>query len=408
MLATTTPTNAVAEVPKPPRLHLSYLDGLRGLAALFVAMTHAYFGLCADVVLPHKLAVATYWLYLGRCGVDIFIVLSGYCLMIPVARSEAKRLPGGTWQFLMRRARRILPPYYGALAVCMLGVFLVPDLQKDSAITLWRQVFPVFTPAVILSHLMLVHNFSPAWSHKIDYPMWSVATEWQIYFLLPLLLLPVWRRFGLVATVVAGFAVGLSLLIIFPSEMKEASSHYLGLFALGMAGAGLGLSNVPAYTRIEQRLPWGSFASFLFLILCIPVSLYMRFFRPSVMEKDIILGVATTCLLIYCTRHTRQSSPRPPVVLRVLQSRWPVSLGAFSYSLYLIHAPVLALVWAQFLRLHLSPTVSLVALMGIGLPLALVIAYLFHLVFEKPFLKVTANKKSMIHLVAAPQEQAVS
>ena len=56
------------------------------------------------------------------------------------------------------------------------------------------------------SHLFLVHNLSEGWIFKIDPPMWSVATEWQIYLLFPVR--SAWSTEWIAAAIAAGFAVG--------------------------------------------------------------------------------------------------------------------------------------------------------------------------------------------------------
>jgi len=386
-------------LPKPPptsRLRLDYLDGLRGLAALYVVLHHAYYGLTAEAALPPLAAHLTYWLYLGRSAVDIFIVLSGYCLMMPVVRAGAGRLPAGPREFFRRRARRILPPYYAAMAVTLLAIFLVPplhDLSRPNV--LWNTALPVWTPGVLVSHLLLVHNFDPAWHSKIDYPMWSVATEWQIYFLFPLLLLPVWRRFGPAAAVLAAFVVGLAPLFLFFDRFSGVSPHFLGLFALGMAGADLNFSPSPRLASWRERLPWGALAASFGVTLAL-VSLRHSSWPLSVAFKDILVGAATACLLVFCTRFltrchepaTEQSPARPraPLALRLCESRPAVRLGVFSYSLYLIHAPVLAVCQALVRPLRLPPTWELTLMLAAGVPLALLCSYLFYLAFERPFL----------------------
>src|SRR5215203_1884331 len=113
--------------PPPPRL--AFLDGLRGLAASYVVLHHA-----ALLVPPSGLTgpatVARFLLRHGHYAVAVFIVLSGYCLMLPVARDPLGRLPGGTLAFFGRRARRILPPYYAALVLCWALIALVPELGR--------------------------------------------------------------------------------------------------------------------------------------------------------------------------------------------------------------------------------------------------------------------------------------
>jgi len=388
----------------PPRLRLDYLDGLRGLAALYVVLHHAYYGLTAEAGLPPLVTWLTYWLYLGRSAVDIFIVLSGYCLMLPVVRSTTGRLSGGPLDFLRRRARRILPPFYAALGVSLLLIALVPALHDFShPNALWNEALPAFTPDVIASHLLLVHNFDPRWHSRIDYPMWSVATEWQIYFLFPLLLLPLWRRFGSGVAVPAAFVVGLVPLLLFFDRFSGVSPHFLGLFALGMAAADLNFSPEPRLLLCRERLPWGWLAALLCAGL-VMVSLKHSSWTLFVAVKDVLVGAATACLLVFCTRYltrhhetaTAQSPAtrqRAPLVLRLLESRPAVALGVFSYSLYLIHAPVLA-VCQSFVRplAARSPTLALTLMLCLGVPLALGCSYLFHLAFERPFLSRTLKK----------------
>ncbi len=380
------------------------MDGLRGLAALYVVLHHAYYGLTAEASLPPLAAKWTYWLYLGHSAVDVFIVLSGYCLMLPVIRSG--RLSGGIIEFLRRRARRILPPYFAALAFSLAAIALLPPLREYASNALWDVALPAFTPGVIISHLLLVHNFSPAWHSKIDYPMWSVATEWQIYFLFPLILLPVWRRAGVVAAIAVGFVLGLVPLFFFYDRFSGVSPQFVGLFALGMGAADLSFSQALRLARCRESLPWGGLAAGLLAVLVF-VSLKHSSWPEAVAMKDILVGAATACLLISCTRsltrHQETATDQRPdtrghgsLALRLLESRPAVWLGTFSYSLYLIHAPVLALCQSALRRECLAPVPALGVMLSGGVLLALAASYLFHLAFERPFLSralVQAEKK---------------
>ena len=395
-----TPMLITAEA-NPPRIRLEYLDGLRGLAALFVVIHHIYFSFCAEVTLPHRVAQATYFLYLGRSAVDIFIVLSGYCLMLPVVRNPERQLTGGLKLFFIRRAKRILPAYYAALSLSYILIAACPWLRYSSN-SFWNGVFPASSPGVIVSHLLLAHNLSPLWAHKVNYALWSVATEWQIYFAFALFLLPIWRRFGALAAVGAAFATGFMLLAAFPQALSQASPHFLGLFALGMLAADINF--LPA-KRVQSRLRWGIITALFFLPLCIPPSIYHRYFSLSVVEKDLFVGLGTASLLAYCTQHLQVNQPHQPSwVLGLLQSNILVFLGSFSYSMYLIHAPLVASVQPLVLSWHLSPAVSLIVLLSVALPVILGSSYLFHLAFERPFMRVSSRR----HLAERKAEEPVS
>src|SRR6266566_1837356 len=184
---------------------LEYLDGLRGAAALYVVLFHAAAGFTAKD-LPAWARVLRHATTFGHSAVAVFIVLSGYCLMLPAARAGGQ-LPRGFGDYIARRARRILPPYSAALFGSLLLLGVVPELSIPSG-TIWDESFPAFGMGPIATHLLVIHNLFPAWVYKINGPLWSVATEWQIYFFFPLLLLPVWRRAGIVATLAVAFGVG--------------------------------------------------------------------------------------------------------------------------------------------------------------------------------------------------------
>ena len=227
--------------PAKSRPHLAYIDGLRGLAALFVIVHHAM-AECIDsgynrAVTGRVPSHAIVWLYNGEVAVQVFIVLSGYCLMIPVARSGGT-IRGGLAEFARRRVWRILPTYYAALAICLLLPALVPALRDSSGPLRWRVTRPVTAPA-LLSHLLMIHHLSADWAYRIDYPMWSIPIEWWLYGLFALALVPLRRRLGIGPLAASTVALGLALSWWGGPDFETLRLHYLALFGLGMAGAAI-------------------------------------------------------------------------------------------------------------------------------------------------------------------------
>ena len=85
---------------------------------------------------------------------------------------------------MRRRARRILPPYYAALLLSIAVIVLYNGLA--SRLGLGQRIDEAaLEPGSVISHLLLVHNVSFDWVFRINGPLWSVATEWQIYWLFP-------------------------------------------------------------------------------------------------------------------------------------------------------------------------------------------------------------------------------
>lgn len=364
------------------RLRLPFLDGVRGLAALYVVFYHAYCTSdCSTLgwrhTLPPLLEKLLRWLLHGNVGVDIFIVLSGFCLMLPVATHPARQFEGGAGRYIVRRARRILPPYFAVVLLSLALIAAVPALGEKANVY-WDSSLPAFTPDVLLSHFFVVHNLSPDWSSKINYPLWSVATEWQIYFFLPLLILPLWRKAGLIAAVSAAVILGLLPHFLFAGRFDVAYPHFLGLFALGAAGA------VAAVSHDPRRIPWGTVALAAWAPLFLAMQFRHEIFVLHRVSMDFAVGLATMALLIHGAHCTRREGKT--AVIRFLEAPSIIWLGAISYSLYLIHALVLAALHVVTRHFALPSLGTLAVLFVIGVPVALLAAYVFHLTCERPFL----------------------
>ena len=215
-----------------PRLH--FLDGIRGLAAFLVVLHHMW----QHSFLRVNNAAFPLWfrglsiLKEGHYLVAVFIVLSGFCLMLPVAQASGV-MKGGAADYIKRRARRILPPYYASLAFAVALIALAPATREDTG-TIYDAYQRSDMTGALVAHVLVLHNLFPNWAYRFDAPLWSVATEWQIYFVFPLALLPVWRRWGSVAPILIGLALGF---LSAGTVMKEACFWYIDLFAMGMAAS---------------------------------------------------------------------------------------------------------------------------------------------------------------------------
>ena len=88
---------------------------------------------------------------------------------------------------------------------------------------------------------------------------------------------------------------------------------------------------------------------------------------------------------------------------RWLSSRAMVTLGVFSYSVYLIHQPF-ALALGNFAAAHgFSNTENLAFQLLLVVPGLLTLGYLFHLAFERPFLSAHAKRETRQELAGAPE-----
>jgi peptidoglycan/LPS O-acetylase OafA/YrhL len=296
-------------------------------------------------------------------------------------------LRGGLKNFLQRRARRILPPYYAALALC-LG--LIYTVIGDWTGTLWDVPIKVKeSPGTsILAHVLLLQDLF-ATSH-INYVFWSIAVEWQIYFAMPILVWA-WRKYGAGFVVGAALTLGYALMFGFSeTRLERANPHYLGMFALGMLAAYVVRSEQPVFARLRERVPWAWLGLSAFLVAAGLVRYWGL--GPSTSRfpyLDLPVGVMATALLI------STSSAPSSLLERVFSFRPLVFVGTFSYSLYLIHAPLLQLLWQYGLNpLGLRSDALFLVLMTAGLALVLLCSYLFHLAFEAPFMRAASSERS--------------
>jgi peptidoglycan/LPS O-acetylase OafA/YrhL len=348
-------------------------------------MYHASIPSWAGGSLPHSVVLGLKPLVYGHFAVAVFIILSGYCLMLPVARSSERQLRGGFSDYIRRRARRILPPYYAALLVTLTLIKLIPQLQRVRN-NYWDAALPAFRPDVLLSHFMLVHNLTERWYFKIDPPLWSVATEWQIYFLFPLLLLPLWRRLGLTTAVTGAILLGFAAHFLLPSayNIDSAVPWYLGLFAMGMGAAVINFSPEIHYAAIRDRMPWKNLAAIQFVLVLAFALGKAKWWWANLWFADTQVGMFAACFLIYCTQQARREGATP--LLRMFQARGVVFLGTMSYSLYLMHAPVLTLLHIPLSSMPLTPTLRTGIMLIVCVPLTVVLTYLFHIAFERKYM----------------------
>lgn len=349
------------------------MDGVRAMAALWVVLSHLWIIPCGLNARDNWLGRVTNWTLYSHFAVDVFLVLSGFCLILPVARSG--ELSGGAVAFFLRRARRILPPFYAALFFS-LGIFLVIQ-------ALGHQALQISRPA-LLANVFLMQDVLPS-QNVFNGPFWSIAVEWRIYFLFPLMVaaLPRCGRRGvLLLSALAGGAATAALLRWHP-EMFLACPWYLGLFASGLCAGSLSTERP---RRGEKA--WCQFAGLLSLaglaalVHAHPITaLGGSDFGSFLPVIDTVAGAGTAALLLLISRS--------PHCFPLLSWRPLVILGTFAYSLYLVHMPCLLLLNA--LTTAFGPAwhdpLHRVLVLALALPLVIGLARLFFFAFERPFIK---------------------
>ena len=352
---------------------LDYVDSLRAIAALMVVFDHIFI---ATYPLPRRPASGwgshVYWLAFGHFGVALFIILSGFCLMLPVIRHDGV-LKGGFRSFLKRRIWRIIPPYYLSMGLLLL---LGATLMRPVGLSWDRTGHGTLLDIAL--HLSMLHHLTATHWSTINTPYWSLAVEWWIYFVFPLLLLG-WRKVGpwitLLLTTIAGVALYLPARGILPASCPQ----FVILFAIGMLAAEIAYSS--RYARLRHRVRWDILAAAGFACL---IGLFVSKSPWTIDEGIGDLAVAAFILPLLVV------ASRPGPCQHCLSFKPLVALGGMSYSLYLMHIAGINLFWRYaVMPLHglLPGEYGAMALLFIGTPVIILGCYGFFLAAEKPFLK---------------------
>ena len=293
----------LAEAPgfEHPR-HFSDLDGLRGLLALSVVFLH--YGINDEIrrVTGGHLPGFTFEL-----SVDFFFLLSGYVL----AYSMRERTPSVA-QFALKRAFRLLPVYFAMFALVLaMAAFTTRTLPYlVSPLPVW----------MVVTDLLLVTPLSGI--APLDVPAWSVTFE----FYLPILavaLSGIWgvyvRRYSVALLLALGVAISAVAYLV------AAGGHYFGLRAVLGLSAGCCL-----YLSLPRlKLPAALFKPLILYALI--AGLLAVMFLASMVHVIAVVFPWIAILAIVVGTKTRTFLSGGPMA----------ALGHISYTLYMVHVPVL-------------------------------------------------------------------
>jgi peptidoglycan/LPS O-acetylase OafA/YrhL len=279
------------------------LTSIRGFAALWVV------GLHFSVGGPAWVGAAFGY---GYTAVDLFFILSGFILAHVYARLGRAGVPN----FWLRRFFRLYPLHLVALALFVLVV------------TCGRWDLSGFAtgPAALLASALLIHPFLPV--RVLDNPpSWSIGIELFCYFLFPALIMLLRRarsRLMLLGLAVALLAAEYAVQLAYPAEMRGLGALLRGLigFSLGMVMCRLG----------ENREIGASLSS-----LASPGELagLAGIFAANFLGRPELIPLFAALLLLNLYF---DAGP----IARAMHARWCLWLGRISFSIYLLHYPIIA------------------------------------------------------------------
>ncbi len=331
------------------------IDGLRAIAVLGVLLFHLRFDL-----LPG-----------GFVGVDVFFVISGFLITRLIAAEFTESGSFSFSHFYMRRVKRLFPALFVTLLLTLVvGVLVLPSAALE------RLGLSTVHSLLSISNFFFWSEsgyFDVAASSKPLLHTWSLSVEEQFYLIWP---------------------ISLIILLSFSSRLRWLSPS---LFIACFFGASLYVAEAfyaDASTAVFFLTPFRAYEFMLGAALVWLPSLPKGRQLPSELLQ--ILGLS---LIIYSMRHLTTSSSFPgmsalpatigaALSIYAADARWSglllrnkvmVSVGLISYSLYLVHWPLI--VYYEYLS---NTIVGLSSGLLLGLSSLIAAAAMYQFV-EKPF-----------------------
>ncbi len=364
------------------KTYLTSIDVLRGIAAFWVVLYHTWgFFYPASVTTKHAVMpgisdgpvfLLTFFLIqFGYLGVNLFFVLSGFCIHLPQAKkylaTQSDQLD--LKKFAVQRFRRLYPAYLASIILVVLIQLFIFMLQKAGHKP-GLDLIAVFRDAGISAGFL---QFIFPKSLQFNGVYWTLLFELQFYLLYPLLL-KISRKIGFVPVLVALFLVQVGF-SVYPIRYEHAFFLRYFEWFLGM---------YIAESYLSGRKPFQSKPLFIAGVIFLIGGILMNLSIYTWMSRDFVTSTGFGFLLASAIQ--RESDNK---LSTLWSNKTLTQLGMSSYSLYLIHLPLLTLYWtlAEFAS-KVKPALGItkfgIIFIVFLMPIA---ANFFYKRFELPFLK---------------------
>ncbi len=343
------------------------LDIFRGLTALWIVFYHLQKG--------------QYWrflnqvFYFGRHGIQIFFIISGFCISALACSTIYRK--NSVYTFLKKRFLRIYLPHWFSLVFLVL---IFPVLGHLGALAIGR------APVKLLSNhiysVSLVDWFKIVTLSKVFWARtWAV---WEVYYNINT---PIWY----VSILIQCYAVVVLILFLFPRH------YYKAILAVTVLSIVCLIPNVKEAVPIGLFLPfWFPFGAGAFLHFAAGrTHMFLAFLRKNRSLHALLLFLymaLSAALLRWYFSDTLFCLtvavffwfllPIDDVLGKARVFRPLVFIGSFSYSLYLLHAPLARMLIP--LIVETIPLPSSLTIPLVEIPVIIVVSYFWYLFFEKP------------------------
>jgi peptidoglycan/LPS O-acetylase OafA/YrhL len=301
------------------------IDGLRAIAVLSVVLFH--------LDLPFFSG--------GYVGVDIFFVISGY-LITSIIKHKYENQDFRLSDFYARRIRRLLPPLIATVAATLLGAALVMT-PYDMVAFARSAAAALFSLSNIVFYLESGY-WDTASELKPLLHTWSLGVEEQFYLFWPLLIIGLLsiRRSVPLGLSLAVISVLGAILCIWFTGIDQSAAFYLLPFRVFQFAVGALLIPIAAVLRDRSgNRHHGCLAlAFWTGVVCIAASVVLFDGDTRFPGWAVLLPTSGAALVLL---HAATSSALSAPARQLMENRLSVWVGKVSYSMYLVHWPIIAL-----------------------------------------------------------------
>ncbi|HMQ94162.1 MAG TPA: acyltransferase [Amaricoccus sp.] len=374
----------------PGSAHNPWLDLLRSLAIVLVLLRHGHrsalneFGLASG---PAGNAMLNGWV-----GVDLFLVLSGYLIGRQLLRGLQDTAAFDWPAYLMRRGFRIVPSYVAVLALVMLGAFPLYVFPREAL------AFRGFY------HLLLLQDYLPP---NISIVFWTLGVEEKFYLVAPLLIAlclragPLRTRLMILALVFVASPLlraltlaGTPLPLDYPTYFHGFRRPFHACLEPLAAGVAIALAERAGGL---SRFASSSGAILASAALALLIWLASHDLLAHIVAFDVVLQPALIALLCAAMVLGAVLSARRPLPFAPAAQM----LATLSYTLYLVHFPLIPLAMA----LGKTTPHPLAGFWVAYLGLSTLAAIALHLAVERPFLNYRDRLGATSAAARAPEGQ---
>jgi exopolysaccharide production protein ExoZ len=316
---------------------LGSLEAGRGIAAFLVVLAHVNL----DFEYFHNHKIFNGFFVFGHAGVDFFFVLSGFIIFFIHSKDIAK--PEQTWNFIFKRISRIYPTYWIVTIILIVSYIFLPNLSADGS---------NFSISRIIKSLFLLpidNAFPNTGSKPILQVGWTLVFEMTFYLIFATLIVNKIIGKALFVSWAAFLILQITYDVIpatttYPLQYL-LSTHNLE-FILGIL-VGIFVQNFLKSSHKFLLLP----GVFIFLLVGASESMLPALFSGD--SFTLLYGFSSGLIIIGCSALEKFLNFKTPSLL--------VHFGAASYSIYLIHVPLLSILnrvasyfsFTNFLNPHL-------------------------------------------------------